>query len=150
MEHTKYFLPSCIRHPFSRCVYHRGNPSQAGEKQACHENDILHKPHTYKAAKTCGYIEEKHLGETIIKAGDRLALLHACGSDRGTPGWDHTNWESIKTALETINYKGQLVIESFTPEVKVIAKVASIRRTIDASGETIAREGLKFLREKFG
>ncbi|MBC7510807.1 MAG: sugar phosphate isomerase/epimerase, partial [Ferruginibacter sp.] len=36
-------------------------------------------------------IEEKHLGEAIIKAGERLALLHVCGSDRGTPGWDHTN-----------------------------------------------------------
>jgi D-psicose/D-tagatose/L-ribulose 3-epimerase len=95
-------------------------------------------------------IEEKHLGEAIIKAGDRLALLHACGSDRGTPGWDHTNWDDIKRALETINYKGQLVIESFTPEVKLIAKAASIWRTIDDSGETIAREGLKFLRGKFG
>jgi len=95
-------------------------------------------------------IEEKHLGEAIIKAGNKLALLHACGSDRGTPGWDHTNWDDIKTALETINYKGQLVIESFTPEVKVIAKAASIWRTIDGSGETIAREGLKFLRTQFG
>jgi D-psicose/D-tagatose/L-ribulose 3-epimerase len=95
-------------------------------------------------------IEEKHLGEAIIKAGDQLCLLHACGSDRGTPGWDHTNWNDIKRALETINYKGQLVIESFTPDVKLIAKAASIWRTIDDSGETIAREGLKFLRGKFG
>ena len=95
-------------------------------------------------------IEEKHLGEAIIKAGNKLALLHACGSDRGTPGWDHTNWDDIKKALETINYKGQLVIESFTPEVKVIAKAASIWRTIDGSGEIIAREGLKFLRTQFG
>ncbi len=95
-------------------------------------------------------IEEKHLGKAVIKAGDRLALLHACGSDRGTPGWDHTNWDDIETALEKINYNGQLVIESFTPEVKVIAKAASIWRTIDGSGETIAREGLKFLRAQFG
>ncbi len=94
-------------------------------------------------------IEEKHLGEAIIKASDRLALLHACGSDRGTPGWDHTNWDDIKTALDTINYKGQLVIESFTPEVKVIAKAASIWRIIDGSGEIIATQGLKFLRNHF-
>jgi D-psicose/D-tagatose/L-ribulose 3-epimerase len=94
-------------------------------------------------------IEEKHLGEAIQKAGDRLALLHACGSDRGIPGWDHTDWDAIKRALQSINYKGQLVIESFTPEVKVIAKAASIWRTIDGSGETIAREGLKFLRQHF-
>ena len=94
-------------------------------------------------------IEEKHLGESIIKAGSRLALLHACGSDRGTPGGDHTNWNEIKEALSAINYNGQLVIESFTPEVKVIAKAASIWRTIDGSGENIARGGLKFLKEQF-
>jgi D-psicose/D-tagatose/L-ribulose 3-epimerase len=94
-------------------------------------------------------IEEKHLGEAIKKAGQRLALVHACGSDRGTPGWDHTKWDDIKQALESINYKGQLVIESFTPEVKVIAKAASIWRTIDGGGEIIAREGLKFLQQHF-
>jgi D-psicose/D-tagatose/L-ribulose 3-epimerase len=94
-------------------------------------------------------IEEKHLGEAIQKAGDRLALLHACGSDRGRPGWDHTDWDAIKRALQAINYKGQLVIESFTPEVKLIAKAASIWRTIDGGSEIIAREGLKFLRQHF-
>ncbi len=94
-------------------------------------------------------IEEKHLGESIKKAGSRLALLHACGSDRGTPGGDHTNWDEIKDALSTINYNGQLVIESFTPEVKVIAKAASIWRTMDGSAENIARRGLKFLKEQF-
>ncbi len=94
-------------------------------------------------------IEEKHLGESIKKAVSRLALLNACGSDRGTPGGDHTNWYEIKDALFTINYSGQLVIKSFTPEVKVIAKAASIWRTMDGSGENIARRRLKFLKEKF-
>lgn len=94
-------------------------------------------------------IEEKHLGEAIRKAGSHLALLHACGSDRGTPGGDHTNWASIKEALQSIDYKGQLVIESFTPEVKVIAKAASIWRIIDGSGDIIAKEGLDFLRKTF-
>jgi D-psicose/D-tagatose/L-ribulose 3-epimerase len=94
-------------------------------------------------------IEEKHLGEAIQKAAQRLALLHTCGSDRGTPGWDHTDWDAIKQALKSINYKGQLVIESFTPEVKLIARAASIWRTIDGSGEIIAREGLKFLQQHF-
>jgi D-psicose/D-tagatose/L-ribulose 3-epimerase len=94
-------------------------------------------------------IEEKHLGEAIKKAGSRLALLHTCGSDRGIPGKDHTDWNAIKDALHSINYKGQLVIESFTPEVKLIAKAASIWRPIDGSAEVIAREGLKFLKAHF-
>jgi D-psicose/D-tagatose/L-ribulose 3-epimerase len=91
-------------------------------------------------------IEEKDLGEAILKAGSKLALLHTCGSDRGTPGKDHTDWDGISHALKEINYKGQLVIESFTPEVKVIAKAASIWRNIETSGEIIAREGIGFLR----
>ena len=91
-------------------------------------------------------IEEKDLGEAIIKAGNKLALLHTCGSDRGTPGKDHTNWVGIAEALQKIDYKGQLVIESFTPEVKVIAKAASIWRNIEISGEVIALEGVKFLK----
>lgn len=92
-------------------------------------------------------IEEKDLGEAILKAGSKLALLHTCGSDRGIPGNDHTDWHGISHALEEINYKGQLVIESFTPEVTVIAKAASIWRNIETSGEVIAREGIGFLRE---
>ena len=40
-------------------------------------------------------IEEKDLGAAIIKAGSKLALLHTCGNDRGTPGKDHTNWRGI-------------------------------------------------------
>ena len=91
-------------------------------------------------------IEEKDLGEAIIKAGNKLALLHTCGSDRGTPGRDHINWAGIAQALQKIDYKGQLVIELFTPEVKVIAKAASIWRNIEVSGEVIALEGIKFLK----
>ena len=94
-------------------------------------------------------IEEKHPGEAIKKAGSRLALLHACGSDRGTPGIDHTDWKEISTALRSIRYTGQLVIESFTPEVKIIAKAASIWRIIDGPAEKIAKDGLKFLRKQF-
>jgi len=92
-------------------------------------------------------VEEKKLDEAIRKAGSKLGLLHTCGSDRGTPGKDHTDWQSIGKALHDIQYKGQLVIESFTPEVKVIAKAASIWRNIESSGEEIAIEGLAFLRK---
>ncbi len=91
-------------------------------------------------------IEEKFSGAAIELCGDMLGHVHACGSDRGTPGNDHTNWEEIITALDKVGYKGSLVIESFTPDVKVIARAASIWRQIDSSQEAIARGGLKFLR----
>nr|WP_295927032.1 sugar phosphate isomerase/epimerase [uncultured Dyadobacter sp.] len=91
-------------------------------------------------------LEEKDPALAIRKAGDRLGLLHASGSDRGTPGGDQINWDRIFAALDHIHYPGDIVIESFTPDVKVIAKAASIWRQVEPSREVIAVEGLRFLR----
>ena len=93
-------------------------------------------------------IEEKDPANAIIKAGTKLGHFHACGCDRGTPGGDQINWEKISAALEQINYRGDVVIESFTQDVKVIAKAASIWRKIEPSQEDIAIDGLKFLQSK--
>jgi D-psicose/D-tagatose/L-ribulose 3-epimerase len=91
-------------------------------------------------------LEEKDPALAIQKAGSRLGLLHASGSDRGTPGGDQINWDRIFAALDRIHYQGDIVIESFTPDVKVIAKAASIWRQVEPSREAIAVDGLRFLR----
>ncbi|MEO6149126.1 MAG: sugar phosphate isomerase/epimerase family protein [Mucilaginibacter sp.] len=91
-------------------------------------------------------IEEKDQARAILAAGDKLGHFHACGSDRGTPGRDHLDWASINAALQAINYKGAIVIESFTTDVKVIARAASIWRKLEPSQEDIAIQGLEFLR----
>jgi D-psicose/D-tagatose/L-ribulose 3-epimerase len=91
-------------------------------------------------------IEEKDQAKAILKAGKQLIHFHACGSDRGTPGSDHINWKSISEAFKQINYTGDLVIESFTQDVKVIAKAAAIWRKIEPSQDEIAIKGLKFLK----
>jgi len=91
-------------------------------------------------------IEEKFLGAAIRKAGPLLGHVHACGSDRGTPGNDHTDWKSIAAALRAIRYRGDVVIESFTTDVKVIARAAAIWRKIEPTRDEIAVKGLKFLR----
>jgi D-psicose/D-tagatose/L-ribulose 3-epimerase len=95
-------------------------------------------------------IEEKDLAKAILKAGSKLGHLHACGSDRGTPGGDHTDWEGIRSALKEINYTRGISIESFTPDVKVIAKAASVWRSFEPSKEDIAIKGLQFLRSFIG
>jgi D-psicose/D-tagatose/L-ribulose 3-epimerase len=92
-------------------------------------------------------IEEKDLGAAIRKAGRHLGHFHACGSDRGTPGGDHTDWTGIASALKAIGYQGDAVIESFTPAVKVIARAAAIWRDIEPSGNEISIKGLAFLRK---
>ena len=92
-------------------------------------------------------IEEKDPAATIRQAGPHLGHLHACGSDRGTPGDDHIDWKSIAAGLKSIRYRGDVVIESFTSDVKVIARAAAIWRKIEPTREEIAWKGLKFLKQ---
>jgi len=91
-------------------------------------------------------IEEKFQGPAIRKAGKLLGHFHACGSDRGTPGNDHIDWKSVASALKAIKYDGDVVIESFTTDVKVIARAAAIWRRIEPTRDEIAVKGLKFLK----
>ena len=92
-------------------------------------------------------IEEKSSADAIRQAGRHLGHFHACGCDRGAPGRDHIDWKSIAQALKDIRYGGDVVIESFTPDVKVIARAAAIWRQIEPTRDEIAVEGLKFLRK---
>ena len=92
-------------------------------------------------------IEEKNQAAAIRKAGKSLGHFHACGSDRGTPGNDHIDWKPIAAALKSIGYQGDVVIESFTTDVKVIARAAAIWRKIEPTRNEIAVKGLKFLRK---
>ena len=94
-------------------------------------------------------IEEKDSAAAIRKAGRRLLHVHACGCDRGAPGGDHIDWHSIRAALKEVDYRGSLVIESFTPAVKVVAKAASVWRDFEPSREDIAIKGVAFLRNHF-
>jgi D-psicose/D-tagatose/L-ribulose 3-epimerase len=95
-------------------------------------------------------IEQKDQAAAICKAGRLLGHFHACGSDRGTPGNDHIDWKPIARALKDIGYKGDVVIESFTTDVKVIARAAAIWRRIEPTRDEIAVKGLKFLRKTLG
>lgn len=91
-------------------------------------------------------IEEKFQSKAIEKAGKHLGHFHACGSDRGTPGHDHLDWLGIAKALRRVGYGGDVVIESFTTDVKVIARAAAIWRRIEPAQNEIAIKGLKFLK----
>jgi D-psicose/D-tagatose/L-ribulose 3-epimerase len=91
-------------------------------------------------------IEEKNQAAAIRKGAKQLAHFHACGSDRGTPGGDHIDWPAIAKALKAVKYDGDVVIESFTQDVKVIARAAAIWRQIEPSRDEIATKGLRFLK----
>jgi D-psicose/D-tagatose/L-ribulose 3-epimerase len=95
-------------------------------------------------------IEEKDQAAAIRSAGDRIAHVHACGCDRGTPGADHIAWPAIRDALAGVGYDGRIVIESFTGDNDVIAAAAAIWRPLAPSQDALAADGLRFLRELFG
>jgi D-psicose/D-tagatose/L-ribulose 3-epimerase len=92
-------------------------------------------------------IEEASLGEAIRAAGSRLGHFHACENDRGVPGSGHVPWHDVAAALKDIHYGGPVVIESFTANVKSIARAAAIWRSLAPTQNAIAFEGLKFLKK---
>jgi D-psicose/D-tagatose/L-ribulose 3-epimerase len=91
-------------------------------------------------------IEEKDPAEAARAAAGRIAHVHTCGTDRGTPGADSFDWPSFLTALDDVGYEGPVCIESFTSENEVIATAASIWRPLAGSPDALAGDGLRFLR----
>ena len=95
-------------------------------------------------------IEEQSIGDAIRAVGrERLAHVHACENDRGTPGSGHVPWPEVAAALKEIGYDGPMVIESFTSQVKSIARAAAIWRPLAPSQDALARDGLAFLKTLF-
>jgi D-psicose/D-tagatose/L-ribulose 3-epimerase len=92
------------------------------------------------------HLEERDSGAAIRAAGDRLFHFHACENDRGAPGRGQVAWPAIAAALTDVGYAGPVVIESFTPEVKSIARAVCIWRELASSQDELAGEGLAFLK----
>jgi D-psicose/D-tagatose/L-ribulose 3-epimerase len=91
-------------------------------------------------------IEEKHVGDALRAAGRRLVHLQVAENDRGTPGTGSLPWHDIAKALQEIEYAGRVVIETFSDRVEAIARAAAIWRPLAPDSDTLAREGLAFLR----
>lgn len=95
-------------------------------------------------------IEEKSPGRAIEAAGPLMVHVHANENDRGTPGSGHVAWNEIAAALKKVKFDGALVIESFSTEVKEIARAAAVWRPLASSPEALARDGLAFLKKLMG
>ncbi len=92
-------------------------------------------------------IEERSIGDAIRAAGKRMRHLHACENDRGAPGSGHVPWDEVAQACRDIGFTGPFVIESFTSQIKSIARAAAIWRTFADSQDDLARNGLGYLRK---
>jgi D-psicose/D-tagatose/L-ribulose 3-epimerase len=92
------------------------------------------------------HLEEKSSAQAIRKAGKAIFHFHACENDRGIPGTGQVHWAEIAQALKDVGYGGAVVIESFTSQVKEIARAVCIWREIAPSQDAIAEGGLRFLK----
>jgi D-psicose/D-tagatose/L-ribulose 3-epimerase len=91
-------------------------------------------------------IEEKHVGDALRLAGRQLVHVQVAENDRGTPGTGHLPWQDVAAALREIDYRGSVVIETFSDRVEAIARAAAIWRPLAPDSDSLAREGLAFLR----
>ena len=94
-------------------------------------------------------LEEKSLGDAIRTAGPRLCHFHVGENDRGTVGTGHVPWAEVAVALRDIHYDGIVVMETFSSKVESIAAAAAIWRPLADDQDTLAQEGLVFLRQLF-
>jgi D-psicose/D-tagatose/L-ribulose 3-epimerase len=95
-------------------------------------------------------IEEKEIGAGYRTVGKHLKHVHTCENDRGIPGSGHVEWTSVFQALRDVRYDGWLTIESFGFALPNLSAAAAIWRDIESSPESIAVEGVKFLKKNVG
>lgn len=91
-------------------------------------------------------IEEQNVADAYRLVGRHLKHVHTCENDRGIPGSGHVDWPGVFQALRDVQYDGWLTIESFGFALGELSAAASIWRDIAASPESIAFEGVKFLK----
>ncbi|MCW2719360.1 sugar phosphate isomerase/epimerase [Pseudonocardia sp.] len=91
-------------------------------------------------------IEEKSLPGAVLAAGSRVRAVQASENDRGTPGTGHSDWAGTVAALDEVGYTGAVVVESFLPTVREIARAVSLWRPVAPSMDVLASESVRFLR----
>jgi D-psicose/D-tagatose/L-ribulose 3-epimerase len=92
-------------------------------------------------------IEEKNIAAGYRTVGPYLKHVHTCENDRGIPGSGHVEWKQVFEALRSLNYDGWLTIESFGFALGDLSAAAAIWRDIEQTPESIAFEGVKFLKK---
>lgn len=94
-------------------------------------------------------IEERDIRQSIVKNAAGINHVHISENDRGIPGTGHVRWDETLKALKEIKYSGWLTIESFGRALPELAAATKIWRELFESEESVAVEGLKFLKSKW-
>lgn len=92
-------------------------------------------------------IEEDNFFQPLADSADVLGYIHMSESHRGQIGTGTVNWEQVFNGLKAANYKGPLVLESFSANNPELIAAIRLWRPPEQTPEQLAREGLKFLKE---
>ncbi|WP_313386960.1 sugar phosphate isomerase/epimerase family protein [Chishuiella sp.] len=93
-------------------------------------------------------IEENNFRDPILLAGDKLKHIHMTESHRGMLGEGTINWDELFNALSKINFKGNLVLENFTSQVKGMSSAVSLWQNSPYNAEDLAVKSLQFMKDK--
>jgi D-psicose/D-tagatose/L-ribulose 3-epimerase len=96
------------------------------------------------------HIEEKDPQAALRDCADVLVHFHASENDRGTPGEGQVAWDATFAGLREIGYDGWVVIEAFGDSLPELTGATKIWRRMYASEEQLARDGARFIRERWG
>ncbi|MBM6678919.1 sugar phosphate isomerase/epimerase [Faecalicoccus pleomorphus] len=92
--------------------------------------------------------EEKSFSGAVKTCGkEYLGYVHVNENDRGIPGTGLVPFKEFFTALKEIGYDRQCTIESFDPSFEELNGNCAIWRSFAPTGEALAIEGLKNLKE---
>ncbi|MFD0672693.1 sugar phosphate isomerase/epimerase family protein [Cohnella sp. GCM10027633] len=94
-----------------------------------------------------GNIEERDVTTAWRDVRDAIKHVHISENDRGTPGGGHAVPPDLFPYLVGSGYDGWLTIEAFGQSVPGLVSRLHLWRTFGDSEETIARDGLRFLRD---
>src|SRR5690606_769435 len=94
-------------------------------------------------------IEEKSPAAALREAAARLMHLPVAENDRRTHGTGHLPWVDVAASLPDIDDAGEGVIETLSDGVGAIARAVATWRPLAPDTDTLARDGLAFLRRLF-
>jgi D-psicose/D-tagatose/L-ribulose 3-epimerase len=92
--------------------------------------------------------EETNFTKAVEVCGkDYLGYVHVCENNRGIPGTGLVPWKEFFTALKKVGYEGPLTIEAFDPSFEDLNKITGTWRHYTETGEELAIQGLRNLKE---
>jgi D-psicose/D-tagatose/L-ribulose 3-epimerase len=91
-------------------------------------------------------IEETAVYDAITGLDNRLNHFHVSESHRGTPGTGAVDWSNSFKALNDMNYKGWLVIESFAKDVDGFPEAVNIWRDCFNSKDEVVEKGMALIK----